>query len=65
MCLYLCAYACVWVTIPCRRAYQAKASRAYNDEEDVFLVVLMHKYGYGNWDRIRMEIRRVGGCGKV
>jgi hypothetical protein len=38
---------------------QTKAQRVFTDEEDVFLVVLMHRFGYGNWERIRMEIRKV------
>jgi SWI/SNF-related matrix-associated actin-dependent regulator of chromatin subfamily A member 5 len=33
-------------------------SRAYQDEEDAFLLYMMHKHGYGAAERIRMEIRR-------
>merc|ERR1712139_666492 len=27
------------------------------EEEDAFLLNMMHTYGYGNWERIRVEIR--------
>ena len=33
-------------------------SRAYSDQEDGFLVCMMHRHGYGAAERIRMEIRR-------
>lgn len=33
--------------------------RLWTDEEDIFLLILMHKFEYGNWERIRMEIRKV------
>jgi len=32
--------------------------RAYTEEEDAFLVCMMHRHGYGAAERIRMEIRR-------
>jgi SWI/SNF-related matrix-associated actin-dependent regulator of chromatin subfamily A member 5 len=32
--------------------------RAYQEEEDAFLVCMMHRHGYGAAERIRMEIRR-------
>ncbi|GAB5030733.1 snf2 super family, partial [Nannochloropsis oceanica] len=32
--------------------------RLWTDEEDTFLLILMHKFEYGNWERIRMEIRK-------
>lgn len=32
--------------------------RSYNEEEDAFLLCMMHKHGYGATERIRMEIRR-------
>lgn len=32
--------------------------RAYQEEEDCFLLYAMHLYGYGSAERIRMEIRR-------
>lgn len=33
-------------------------SRAYSDQEDGFLICMMHRHGYGAAERIRMEIRR-------
>jgi SWI/SNF-related matrix-associated actin-dependent regulator of chromatin subfamily A member 5 len=38
-------------------AYGASKGRLYTDEEDVFLVMMMRRHGYGSWERIRMEIR--------
>lgn len=32
--------------------------RAYQEEEDAFLVAMMYRHGYGAAERIRMEIRR-------
>lgn len=32
--------------------------RAYTEEEDAFLICMMHRHGYGAAERIRMEIRR-------
>lgn len=32
--------------------------RGYQEEEDAFLVCMMHRHGYGAAERIRMEIRR-------
>lgn len=32
--------------------------RAYTEEEDAFLLCMMHRHGYGAAERIRMEIRR-------
>jgi SWI/SNF-related matrix-associated actin-dependent regulator of chromatin subfamily A member 5 len=32
--------------------------RSYQEEEDAFLVCMMHRHGYGAAERIRMEIRR-------
>mmetsp|Transcript_1862 Transcript_1862/g.4211 ORF Transcript_1862/g.4211 Transcript_1862/m.4211 type:complete len:1089 (-) Transcript_1862:123-3389(-) len=32
--------------------------RAYQEEEDCFLLYMMHLYGYGSAERIRLEIRR-------
>lgn len=32
--------------------------RAYQEEEDAFLLCMMHRHGYGSAERIRMEIRR-------
>ena len=33
-------------------------SRAYQEEEDAFLIAMMYRHGYGAAERIRMEIRR-------
>jgi len=33
-------------------------NRAYTEEEDAFLLCMMHRHGYGAADRIRLEIRR-------
>jgi SWI/SNF-related matrix-associated actin-dependent regulator of chromatin subfamily A member 5 len=32
--------------------------RAYQEDEDAFLVAMMYRHGYGSAERIRMEIRR-------
>uniref|UniRef100_A0A7S2WPA6 Uncharacterized protein n=2 Tax=Rhizochromulina marina TaxID=1034831 RepID=A0A7S2WPA6_9STRA len=32
--------------------------KIWTEEEDAFLVCMMHRHGYGQWDRIRQEIRR-------
>ena len=32
--------------------------RCYQEEEDAFLICMMHRHGYGSAERIRMEIRR-------
>ena len=32
--------------------------RSYQEEEDAFLICMMHRHGYGAAERIRMEIRR-------
>jgi SWI/SNF-related matrix-associated actin-dependent regulator of chromatin subfamily A member 5 len=32
--------------------------RCYQEEEDAFLICMMHRHGYGAAERIRMEIRR-------
>jgi len=33
-------------------------NRAYQEEEDAFLIAMMYRHGYGAAERIRMEIRR-------
>ena len=33
-------------------------SRAYQEEEDAFLIYMMHRHGYGAAERIRLSIRR-------
>ena len=37
---------------------QGSKGRAYQEEEDAFLVCMMYRHGYGAAERIRMEIRR-------
>lgn len=32
--------------------------RSYSEEEDAFLLAMMHRHGYGATERIRLEIRR-------
>jgi SWI/SNF-related matrix-associated actin-dependent regulator of chromatin subfamily A member 5 len=32
--------------------------RSYQEDEDAFLICMMHRHGYGAAERIRMEIRR-------
>ncbi len=36
----------------------ATKSRAYQEEEDAFLICMMYRHGYGAAERVRMEIRR-------
>ena len=38
--------------------YSSSRGRSYQEEEDAFLVCMMHRHGYGAAERIRMEIRR-------
>merc|ERR1719223_887302 len=33
-------------------------NRAYTEEEDAFLLCMMHRHGFGSVERIRLEIRR-------
>ena len=37
--------------------YGASRGKVWTEEEDAFLLNMMHTYGYGNWERIRVEIR--------
>jgi len=37
--------------------YGASRGKVWTEEEDAFLINMMHAYGYGNWERIRVEIR--------
>lgn len=32
--------------------------KIWSEEEDAYLVCMMHRHGYGQWERIRQEIRR-------
>jgi len=42
------------LTIP----YGQKKGKSFVEEEDVFLVCMTHKLGYGNWEALKDEIRR-------
>ena len=46
-----------WQTINLKYVAGSK-SRAYTEEEDAFLLCMMHRHGYGANERIRLEIRR-------
>ena len=37
--------------------YGSSKGRLFSDEEDAFLVLMLHKYGYGSWEKIRLEIK--------
>ena len=37
--------------------YGTSKGKVFTEDEDVFLLSMVHKHGYGNWDRIRFEIR--------
>ena len=37
--------------------YGPAKGKAFNEEEDRFLVCMMHKLGYGAWDELKAEIR--------
>jgi len=38
--------------------YGTSKGKIYTEEEDQFLVCNVHKIGYGNWEELKMEIRR-------
>lgn len=38
-------------------SYGMSKGKLYTDEEDAFLVYMMHKHGYGSWEKIRLEIK--------
>ena len=44
-----------WECLPIN--YGASRGKVWTEEEDAFLINMMHTYGYGNWERIRVEIR--------
>lgn len=46
-----------WQTLKLKYVAGSK-SRAYTEEEDAFLLCMMHRHGYGSNERIRLEIRR-------
>ena len=39
-------------------AYGQNRGKAYTEEEDRFLLCMLHQIGYGNWDELKLEIRR-------
>lgn len=47
-----------WQTMSFNYSLGYAKGRAYTEEEDAFLLFMMHKHGYGAAERIRMEIRR-------
>lgn len=38
--------------------YGANKGKAYTEEEDRFLLCMMHKLGHGAWDEMKAEIRK-------
>jgi SWI/SNF-related matrix-associated actin-dependent regulator of chromatin subfamily A member 5 len=38
--------------------YGANKNKAYTEEEDRFLLCMMHRLGYGAWDEMKAEIRK-------
>jgi hypothetical protein len=38
--------------------YTSGKGRIYTQEEDQFILCTTHQIGYGNWDRLKQEIRR-------
>lgn len=46
-----------WKTIKLNYVAGTK-NRAYTEEEDAFLLCMMHRHGFGANERIRLEIRR-------
>ena len=38
--------------------YGPNKGKAYTEEEDRFLLCMMHKLGYGAWDEMKAEIRK-------
>lgn len=47
-----------WQTLKLKYVAGSK-NRSYTEEEDAFLLCMMHRHGYGNIERIRLEIRKV------
>ena len=37
--------------------YAQSRGKIWTEEEDAYLVNMMNRFGYGNWERIRVEIR--------
>lgn len=46
-----------WQTIKLKYVAGSK-HRSYTEEEDAFLLCMMHRHGFGNTERIRLEIRK-------
>jgi SWI/SNF-related matrix-associated actin-dependent regulator of chromatin subfamily A member 5 len=46
-----------WQTLKLKYVAGSK-NRSYTEEEDAFLLCMMHRHGYGNTERIRLEIRK-------
>eukprot|EP00798_Chlamydomonas_sp_ICE-L_P028325 gene28325-31442_t len=38
--------------------YGANKGKAYTEEEDRFILCMVHKLGYGSWDDLKAEIRK-------
>lgn len=43
---------------PTARLPPPAQTKSYTEEEDRFLICMMAKLGYGNWDALRLEIRK-------
>ena len=37
--------------------YAQSRGKIWTEEEDAYLVNMMNRFGYGNWERMRMQIR--------
>ena len=44
-----------WVSFPI--SYQGSKGKLYSFDDDIFIVLAMHKYGYGCWEKLSHEIR--------
>jgi SWI/SNF-related matrix-associated actin-dependent regulator of chromatin subfamily A member 5 len=38
--------------------YGQNKGKGYTEEEDRFILCMIHKLGYGNWDDLKAEIRK-------
>ena len=45
-----------WHTL--KVSYGNNKGKAFTEEEDRFLVCMMQTIGYGNWDQLKIEIRK-------
>jgi len=41
-----------------RFTYGSSRSKAYTEDNDRFLFCMMHKLGYGNWDELKLAVRK-------